>query len=397
VPSAGFNARRDHNVQNVWPERPHRFLSNETVTRSTETDNISDHAQRGSITVLNRQGVTVISIRRAAIVAAAGALAFASVSACGSDEPGSTSDETVAYPTSAIELMAPASPGGGWDGTARAMQQVIQDADLTTEAVEVVNVPGAAGTLGLAELVTKSSGDAHHLMVTGLVMVGGVVTNKSMFSLEDTTPIATLTAEAEVLVVPADSPYATLEELMTAWKADPGGVKVGGGSAGGTDQILAGLLAESAGIDPRETTYVPYSGGGEAKAALLSGDLGVAISGVSEFRDLIEAGELRALGVSGAEPFTIASGEIPTLADGGYDVELMNWRGVVAPPGISDAERRAITEFIDKLHASAQWQEALETHGWDDFYKSGDEAVAFYQSETERITGVLTALGLAGS
>lgn len=339
----------------------------------------------------------MIPIRKAAVAVAVGTLALGAVSACGSDEPsGPTGDETVEYPTSTIEIMAPAAPGGGWDSTARSLQQVIEDASLTSEAVEVFNVAGAGGTIGLAELITKSSGEAHHLMVTGLVMIGGVVTNASAVSLSDTTPIATLTAEAEVLVVRADSPYDTLEDLVTAWKADPGSVKIGGGSAGGTDQILVGLLAQSADIDPTSTTYVPYSGGGEAKAALLSGDLSVAVSGVSEFQDLIEAGELRALGVSGAEPITLESGEIPTLTDGGYDVELMNWRGIVAPPGISDAERRAITEFIGRVHESAQWQQTLSDKGWDDFYQSGDEAAAFFQSETDRITVVLTDLGLAG-
>jgi putative tricarboxylic transport membrane protein len=277
------------------------------------------------------------------------------------------------------------------------MQKALKDANLTSESVEVVNVPGAAGTIGLAELVTKSNGDAHHLMVTGLVMVGGVVTNKSAVSLADTTPIATLTAEAEMVVVKADSKYTTLAQLVSDWKAAPDSVKWGGGSAGGTDQILVGLMAKAAGIDPKASTYVPYSGGGEVKAALLSGDLGVAVSGVSEFRDLVESGDLRALAVSGSAPLRVGGAPVPTLKDGGVSVELMNWRGVVAPPGISDGERAAISALIDQLHSSQAWKQILADQGWDDFYKTGNEAAAYYESESQRIRAVLTDIGLAGS
>lgn len=335
-------------------------------------------------------------IRTVALIASA--LALAAASACSSsttEQP--SADKTVDYPTRTIQLMAPAAPGGGWDSTARSLQKAIKDANLTSQAVEVTNVAGAAGTIGLAQLVSKGKGDPHQLMVTGLVMVGGVVTNKSAVSLEDTTPIATLTAEAEVIVVKADSPYATLADLATAWKADPGAIKVGGGSAGGTDHILVGLLAKAAGIDPKATKYVPYSGGGETKAALLSGDLGVAVSSVSEFKDLIAAGQLRALGISSATAFDLGGKKIPSLKESGFPLELVNWRGLVAAPGISDAEKAAITALVDKLHASAQWKQTLTDQGWEDFYKTGAEATAFFKSETERITGVLTEIGLVGS
>jgi putative tricarboxylic transport membrane protein len=179
-------------------------------------------------------------------------------------------------------------------------------------------------------------------------------------------------------------------------KADPASVKWGG-SAGGTDHILVGLLAKAAGIDPKAAKYVPYSGGGETKAALLSGDLGVAVSSVSEFKDLIAAGQLRALGISSNKPFEVDGKKIPTLKEGGYDLELMNWRGVVAAPGISDAERSAISTLVDKLHSSAQWKQALTDQGWDDFYKTGEEATSFFQNETTRITAVLTEIGLVSS
>lgn len=309
-----------------------------------------------------------------------------------------TKDETAAeYPTSTIRIMAPASPGGGWDLTARTMQKSLKDASITSQAVEVDNVAGAAGTIGLAQLVSKNKADPHRLMVTGLVMVGGVVTNKSAVSLSQTTPIATLTAEAEVIVVPSKSKYQTLDDLLTDFKANPKSINWGGGSAGGTDQILVGLLAKAAGVDPKQAKYTPYSGGGEAKAALLSGDLAVGVSSISEFKDLVKDGTLRALAVSSTAGKDAGTGTpAPSIKEAGYDVELMNWRGVVAPPDVTDAQRQAIVSMVNKLHDSLPWQQVLKEQGWEDFYSSGDEAKRFFDSETTRITAVLTEIGLAG-
>lgn len=315
------------------------------------------------------------------------------LAACSGND--SDNSDSVKYPTRTLQIMAPAGAGGGWDITARTMQKALKDGNLVSEAVEVTNVTGAAGTVGLAQLATKHKGDPHQLMITGLVMVGGIVTNKSAVDLGQTTPIATLTAEDEVIVVPAASPHKTLKDLVEAFRADPASVKWGGGSAGGTDQILVGLLAKAAGVDPKKMKYIAYSGGGETKAGLLSGDLGAAVSGASEFKDLVAAGKVRALAVSGAKAVDAgAPGPTPTIKEQGYDVELMNWRGIVAPPGISPGERAAIIALVDRLHGSEHWTQALKQQGWTDFYRSGDEAKAFYDSEAKRIRDVLVEAGV---
>jgi putative tricarboxylic transport membrane protein len=301
----------------------------------------------------------------------------------------------VKYPTKTVQLMVPAAPGGGWDLTGRTMQKAFTDGKLIDQSVEVYNVSGAAGTVGLAQLVSKNSGEPHRLMVMGLVMVGGVVANKSPVKLDQVTPIATLTAEQEVIVVPAKSKYTSLKQLMDDAKANPTSINWGGGSAGGTDQILIGLLAKAAGADPKAMKYVAYSGGGESKAALLAGDLTAAVSGQSEFKDLVAAGKARALAVSGSTGVDVGGGSpTKTIKEQGYDVELMNWRGIVAPPGIDEPTQKAITAVIDKLHSSEQWKATLADQGWEDFYKSGDEAKAYFTSENQRITSVLTEIGL---
>jgi len=324
------------------------------------------------------------------------ALALAVFAGCAKKGGEDAGGGAVKYPTRTLQLMAPAAPGGGWDLTARNMQKTFKDAGLVSGGVEVYNVPGAAGTKGLADLVTNRRGDPHHLMITGLVMVGGIVTNKSAVDLTQTTPIATLTAESEVVAVPASSKYTNLKQLLDDWKANPTSVKFGGGSAGGTDHILVGLLAKAAGIDPKGMKYVAYAGGGEVKAGLLSGDLTAAVSGPSEFKDLVAAGKARLLAASGSKGEDIAGSKVPSVKEAGYDVELMNWRAVVAAPGIKSGERKAIIELIDKMHASDQWKQVLTQQGWADFYKSGDEAATFLASESSRIKSVLTEAGLAG-
>jgi putative tricarboxylic transport membrane protein len=303
-----------------------------------------------------------------------------------------------------IEIMAPAAPGGGWDTTAREMQRVMQEEGIAP-TVEVYNVEGAGGTVGIAQLVNDEAGNDHQLMMMGLVMIGAIATNASPVTLEQTTPVSSLTAEFEVIVVPADSQYQTLGDLIAAFQADPASISWGGGSAGGTDHILVGLIGQAAGVDPTQINYVPFSGGGEALAAILGGQVSAGVSGIGEWMEQIQSGELRALAVSGAAgaggatPVASTDGAsdaaiAPTLQEQGIDVELANWRGVVAPPEISDEGRDCLIALVEQTVASEGWAQTREKYGWQDFVMSGDEFGAFLDSERERVTGILTELGL---
>ncbi|MBE2314434.1 tripartite tricarboxylate transporter substrate binding protein [Solirubrobacter sp. CPCC 204708] len=289
--------------------------------------------------------------------------------------------------------MAPAAPGGGWDTTARAFQQASRDAGLD-KGVEVFNVEGAGGTLGLSELVSKSSGDPYQLMMTGLVMLGAIETNGSDVPITRTTPIATLITEAEAIVVPADSKYRSMEDLAAALKADPGSVRVAGGSAGGADQLLLGEIARVLGVDPKRTRYVAHSGGGEANAAILSGSVDAGISGLGEFVDQVEAGKMRLLAVSSPVEAQVDGKVPPTIKDAGVDLELTNWRMLVAPPGLEDAERERITEYVTKVLESPAWQENVERYDWQPFVKTGRELDDFVASEQRRVQQVVADLGI---
>jgi putative tricarboxylic transport membrane protein len=319
-------------------------------------------------------------------------LLAAVLSGCGNDVDDAGAD----WPRRDVKIMAPADPGGGWDTTAREMARVMERQNVIDKSVEVYNVSGAGGTIGLAQLASKRAGESNQMMVMGLVMLGAIETNQAPLDVTDTTPIAALTSEPEAIVVRAESPVRDLADLVARMKADPSRVSFAGGSAGGTDQILLGLLAKAAGVDPARTKYIAYSGGGEANQAILSGSVTAGISGASEFEDQVAAGEMRMLAVSTAEPVTIAGRRVPTIRDGGFDVVVENWRGVVAPPDVSAAERDAMVGAIQRLHATPAWREVLERNGWTDFFKPGDEFVRFLRSEDRRVDGVIADLGLGG-
>ena len=304
--------------------------------------------------------------------------------------PASAPEAAASFPTGALNVMAPASPGGGWDGTARAMQPIL--AKTSGQTVQVYNVSGAGGTVGLAQFVSEAKGNPHELMVGGLVMVGAIQTNKSPVNLSQVTPLALLTAEAEAIAVPADSKYENLQQLIDDFKADPTAISWGGGSAGGTDHILVGLIAKEVGVDPAQINYIAHSGGGEATAAILSGAVSAGVSGVSEFADQVESGAMRLLAVSSEE--RVEGVDAPTIKEAGVDVALINWRAVFGPPDLTPEERDAVVAEIQEMHDSAEWQQALEANGWSDFFKPGDEFATFLNEEITRIEGVLKDIGL---
>ncbi|MFD9942125.1 Bug family tripartite tricarboxylate transporter substrate binding protein [Nonomuraea sp. NPDC059023] len=321
---------------------------------------------------------------RLRIFAALAALSVAALSACGN------SGGTSASGSGTLKIMAPANAGGGWDQTSRTAEQAIKQADPSRK-VEVYNVPGAGGTIGLAQLAGEK-GNGNLLMTMGLVMVGAIEQNKSKVTLADTTPIAKLTEEYEIIVVPAESKLKTVADLVAAWKADPKTVSIAGGSAGGTDHILAGLMAKAAGVDPKQINYVANSGGGEALNLLLGNKATIGISGVGEFAEQVKAGKLRALAVS--SPQRLPDLDAPTIKEGGLDVEIANWRGMVAPGGLSDADKKALTDLVTKMHASQAWKDAVAKNGWIDSFQTGDQFASYLNAEQTRVKAIIAEMGL---
>jgi putative tricarboxylic transport membrane protein len=290
-----------------------------------------------------------------------------------------------------LSIMAPAGPGGGWDQTARSMQQVLQEAGIVPN-VQVTNVPGAGGTIGLAQFVNTAKGDHTQLIVGGYVMVGAIIANNSPVSLADVTPIARLTGEYEAIVVPASSPIQSMEDLVAELKKDPGAVSWAGGSAGGVDHIAVGLIAKAAGVDPTKINYIPFSGGGEALAAILGAQVTAGVSGYGEFAGQIESGDLRLLGISAPGP--VEGIDARTLKDAGLDVDVQNWRMVAAGPDLTDEQKADLVATVEAMAETDQWKETLATKGWLNTFLAGDDFAAYIDGQIEDTGQVLKDIGV---
>jgi putative tricarboxylic transport membrane protein len=299
-----------------------------------------------------------------------------------------------AFAQQELKIIAPAGPGGGWDAAARSLQQVLTQNGLA-KSVQVVNVTGAGGTIGLAQFVNTAKGDASQLMVNGITMLGAILTNKSPVSLDQVTPIARLTGDPLVIVVPATSPIKSVKELADAVKADPAKVTWAGGSAGGADHMLAALFTKAAGSDPAKVNYIAFSGGGEALAAMLGGKVTAGVSGYGEFESQIKAGKLRALAISFGQ--RMSGVDVPTLKEQGMDVEVVNWRAVMAGPDITAEQRKTLTDTIEKVVKSKEWAEILKARGWEDYYLAGEPFKAFVKDEQSRVGDILKSVGLVKS
>jgi putative tricarboxylic transport membrane protein len=293
---------------------------------------------------------------------------------------------------SALEIFVPAAPGGGWDQTGRSIELAMRT-DGIVQNFQFEHAPGAGGAVGLPKFLGAKRGKDNAVMIGGMVMVGSLIANKSPVKMTDLTPLARLTGEALAIVVPASSPFKNLKDLMAALKADPGKVSIAGGSAGGSDHILAGMMAKSVGIDAKKVAYVAFAGGGPAQAAILGAQVSAGISGYGEFSEQIKAGKLRAIAISSDK--RIAGIDVPTFKEQGTDVELFNWRGVFGAPGITAAQRASLIGLFDKMVAGPTWKSELAKKDWTGIYLSGDDYGKFLTAEIERITGILKDLGLS--
>jgi putative tricarboxylic transport membrane protein len=328
------------------------------------------------------------SLRRLTVGAVAAGLVL---TGCGTTAEGGSGGGGSGDAITGLRVMVPNSPGSGYDTTARAWVQVLEDEKLA-ESVEVFNLEGAGGTVGLQRLVNEK-GNADLLMQMGLGVVGAQYSNQSQATLDQTTPIARLIEEAEAIVVPASSPFKSMDDLVTAWKANPGGTPVGGASnPGGPDHLTPMLLAQEVGVDPTAVNYVAYDGGGELLAGILGQDVAFAATGISEVTESAAAGDVRILAVTTDEP--VQGVDAPTLQDEDIDLTFTNWRGIVAPPGISEDETKTFVDAITEMHDSDAWKKVLADQGWTDAFITGDEFSSFLGDESKRVEGVLSELGL---
>jgi len=296
-----------------------------------------------------------------------------------------------ALAAASVKMMIPANPGGGWDTTGRALGKALQDSGAAS-SVTFDNKGGAAGALGLAQFINGSKGDPNALMVMGAVMLGGLITGKPPVSLSQVTPIARLTSEYNVFVLPANSPFKTMADVIAQLKKDPGSVKWGGGSRGSTEHIAAAMIAREVGVDPSKINYVAFRGGGEATAAILGGNVTVGGSGYSEFAEYINTGKMRALAVT--SDTRLKGVNVPTLKEQGVNVVIGNWRGVYGAPGISAAQRQALTDMILKAVKSKSWVEASEKNNWTPAVLTGAAFEKFVDDDFASLRATMVKSGM---
>ena len=290
-----------------------------------------------------------------------------------------------------LKVMIPANPGGGWDTTGRALGKALQDAGVAS-AVTFENKGGAAGAIGLAQFVNAAKGDGNAIMVMGAVMLGGIITGKPPVTVTQATPLARLTSEYNVFVVPAESPLKTMKDVVEQMKKDIGSVKWGGGSRGSTEHIAAAMLAREVGLDASKVNYVPFRGGGEAVAAILGNNVTVGGSGYSEFQQYIESGKMRAIAVT--SPARLKGINVPTMKELGFNVEIGNWRGVYGAPGITPDQTKALIDMLVKATKSKSWAESLDKNGWMPALLTGKEFADFVDREFASLRATMVKAGM---
>lgn len=315
-------------------------------------------------------------ILKSALVA--GAICFGAIAASAQSMPN-------------VDILIPTGPGGGWDSTGRTVDRVLKSEGLIGGS-SISNVAGAGGTVGLAAFINQHTADPDALLVSGMVMITNVLSNKAPVNLSMVTPVARLTGEYQAIAVPANSPIKTIAEAIDQLKSDPQSVTWVGGSAGGTDHVVAAMVADAVGVDPTKIPYVGYPSGGEIQAAVLSGQATLGVSGLSEFAEHVASGGMRILAVTA--PARIAGVDAPTLVESGVNVEVVNWRGLFAAPGISDKERAVLVTLIENMAKTEAWKKELATRKWTDTFLSGDDFGKFVAAEQERIQRILKRLGL---
>jgi putative tricarboxylic transport membrane protein len=317
----------------------------------------------------------------------AAALALVTVSAgCGVTRGADTRD---------LLMIIPNSPGGGYDQTGRAAVQVMDEGDITGGSFTVDNIVGAGGAGAMTSLMGRA-GDEHTMMTVGLGVVGSTYSFATPYQLKDATPLAQLMSEPEGVLVPGDSPFETIDDFVQAWEDDPGGLTVGGGSSpGGPDHLFPMQLADALDISPSDVNYITYDGGGPLTSALLGEKIDAGFSGLAEFAGQVESGDLRVLAVSGEERYPDGPfAEVPTLTESDIDLVFLNWRGVLAPPGISDERTEELIGYLEEMHGTEAWQKALSDNGWTDDFITGDDFEDFLEEQDERVSGTLEDLGL---
>lgn len=291
-----------------------------------------------------------------------------------------------------LSMLIPASAGGGWDATGRALGAALVETRRYQD-VSYQNKGGAAGTLGLAQFLSEATGQPNALLMMGAVMIGGLVSSKSPLRLQQATPIARLTSEYSVFATAASSPFMSMEDVADALRQSPERVRFGGGSKGSTEHIASAMFARSVRVPPRNIVFKAHAGGAEAVATLLRGEIDVVGSGYGELAPQLASGRLRLLGISSQRRLPVLP-DLPTLKEQGFDVIIGNWRGVYGAPGLSAAQSETLVAAVTEAVKTKAWRDAVERHGWSPSFSSGKDFGAFVEFEFAATGAIMYLAGM---
>jgi len=306
--------------------------------------------------------------------------------------PGGLSLASAATEVEELHFLIPGGAGGGWDGTARGVGKALLDSGLLEQA-SFENMSGGGGGKALNHLISTAHRQQGTLLVNSTPIIIRSLTGVFPQSFRDLTPVAAVIADYAALVVPKNSKYQTLEQMLADFKKNPRSVKVAGGSVKGSmDHLVPAMIVKSAGGNPLKLVYVPYDAGGKAMAGLLSGDTQVLSTGFGEALGLARQGEVRILAVTADERLAQAP-EVPTVKESGVDVTFANWRGFFGAPGLPEAKAQAYRDLLKKMYDTPEWEDVRSKRGWQNLYKPGAEFTSFLEAQEEAIGSMMRELG----
>ena len=291
-----------------------------------------------------------------------------------------------------IHFLIPGGAGGGWDGTARGTGEALTRSGLVGSA-SYENMSGGGGGKAIGYLIENADSQHGTLMVNSTPIVIRSLTGVFPHNFRDLTLVAGTIGDYAALVVGKDSAIGSMGDLLAAYRDDPSGVAIGGGSVpGGMDHLVAAMVMEAAGEDPTAVKYIPYDAGGKAMAGLLSGEIAALSTGFSEAVELAKAGEVRIVGVT-SDARVDAYADAPTMKEQGIDATFINWRGFFAAPGLPADTLAAYQDAIAKMYATPEWEEVRARNGWVNIHNPDDAFRSFLEGQEQVIGDLMKKLG----
>ena len=300
--------------------------------------------------------------------------------------------DAASFPSRAVTMVVAFPPGGQGDVVARPIAAALER--HWRQPVPVTNRPGASGEIGNAS-VARAAPDGHTLLLAlaslpVLPAAARINGRAPAYEIDQFTPIALITADPTVLVVPAAAPWRTLEEFLADAKARPGQISYSSAGTYSTLHLPMAMLGGAAGVD---LLHVPFQGGGPALTALLGGQVGALASGPGPATPHVRDGRLRALATWGARRLA-GYEEVPTLGERGFpETEFYIWTGVFAPAGVPAPVLARLREGIAAAVRDPDAARALAASGNTLDHRDGEAFERFFKADTERLQRVVRALG----